>query len=59
MGQTKARVELVASGLQCYWHKLRKKIDCVKMTISRSHTSHDNSVKDNFYEDSKSEQKTP
>ena len=28
------------------------------MTISRSRTSHDNSVKDNFYEDSKSEQKT-
>ena len=28
------------------------------MTISRPRTSHDNSVKDNFYEDSKSEQKT-
>ena len=37
----------------------KKKIDWVKMTILRSRTSHDNSVNDNFYEDSKSEQKTP
>ena len=41
-----------------------KKVDCVKMTIARSRTSQstsqsDTSVKDTFYEDSKSEQKTP
>lgn len=29
------------------------------MTIARSRTPHDTSVKDNFYEDSKSEQKQP